>query len=202
MPRHSIAAIAGLLLSAAAPAQANPLISVRRAEPSAAGGGRCLDRLCFETPVVIGELTAELKGAGLLKYLGFEVYSAALYVSGDHPRPLDAIGRSPLKLVLRYHRSIPKTLIQSSTGRALRHLPPSELEALRSDLDRMYGFYEDVREGDRYALVYRPETGLSVWFNGSLKGTIPGDAFARSYLGIWLSDAPLSDGLRDALSGR
>ncbi|MDD1633559.1 MAG: chalcone isomerase family protein, partial [Methylococcaceae bacterium] len=61
--------------------------------------------------------------------------------------------------------------------------------------------YRDVKEGDRYALDYAPGKGTTLSLNGSPLGTIEGADFAAAYYAIWLGAKPISDTMRDELTG-
>lgn len=201
MRRIAVFVLLGISASTA-PASANPLIFVDRAKSSQEGKELCIRNVCFDREVSQSGIQIPIRGAGLLKYLGLEVYSAALYTSSDAAGPLEVIGKTPLKLVLHYHRSLSESLIRSSTERALRKSPFMNSSEFQEKLGQMYSYYRSVRKDDRYELLHLPGKGLSVSFNGKLLGIIHDDIFAQEYLGIWLSQNPLCDDLRDALTGR
>ena len=62
---------------------------------------------------------------------------------------------------------------------------------------------DEVQKNDIYDFVYVPAKGLYIMKNGTVKGNVPGLAFKQALFGIWLSDAPVDKGLRQAmLAGR
>ena len=66
-------------------------------------------------------------------------------------------------------------------------------------LQPFYGFFRDVKPGDRYSINYLPEKGTELRFNENPLGDVPGADFAAAYFGIWLGDEPISTGFRDRL---
>ncbi len=161
---------------------------------------RCFSGECFPRVANIASVDVPLSGAGTLTYLGFRVYTAALYAPAESGG-IDAIlGREPVQLVLRYHREISRKDIDRSVDQALARNPDVDIASLAQQIARMKGFHRDVRAGDSYVLVHEPGTGLIVRFNGEDLGTIAGDDFAVAYLGIWLSRRPLSESLRKKLT--
>lgn len=175
-------------LTTAASARLNPDVSVR--------GVR------FEGAVQLPTGPVGLRGATLCRYWGFKVYTAAFYTTPE-ARGLDEIlGPAPKRLVLHYNREIPKEDIIEASEHALRGNPEVNLPALRQRLTRIYSWYEDVKEGDRFWLDYTPGQGSALYFNGRLKGVIEGEDFARAFFGIWLSDYSLDNDYRDRLLGR
>ena len=49
--------------------------------------------------------------------------------------------------------------------------------------------------------THKPGAGIQVDVNGTVKGTIPGDDFARAFLSIWLGAHPPNAGLKAGLLG-
>ncbi len=160
----------------------------------------CHSGECFPAAARIGASEVPLSGIGTLTYLGLRVYTAALYAEPAPAGIEDALGAAPLRLVLRYHRRISRGDIDRSVDKALAGNPEVDLESVAGQLAAMRRLHRDVGPGDSYELTHQPGTGLSVRFNGTDLGTIPGDEFAAAYLGIWLSRRPLSETLKEKLT--
>lgn len=145
-------------------------------------------------------------GHGVARYAGiFRVYVAALY--GPEDVPPDELLRSdvPRRLEITYLREVGAADIREATEVVLDQQYAAEERAAFADrFDAFNALYEDVGEGDRYAYEYHPDGEESrLYRNGTLQGTASGADFARAYLGIWLGDEPLSEGLKaDLLGGR
>lgn len=163
-----------LLLALAGSAVANQAPAARR----------CIEKACFDATAAIGETSGTLRGAGLLEYMVWDVYAAALYTTND-AAPLP---KRPQRLVLHYLREIDGEDIRRSTREALRKNTTIDAEALRERVDRVCALYPDVKAGDRYEIVFVPGEGTTLIFNGAVQGTIEGDDFAEAFLGIWLSE--------------
>jgi hypothetical protein len=100
------------------------------------------------------------------------------------------LGADPLKLELVYLRNIERDdLVQPSID-YLEKYSSASYEGLKERLDLLNTHYQSVKGGDRYSLEFVPGKGTTLSFNGEAKVTIPGDDFAREYLGIWLSRIP------------
>lgn len=157
--------------------------SLAAANPSQAAR-RCVEAACFDAAAAIGETSGTLRGAGLLEYMVWDVYAAALYTANDSaPLP-----KRPQRLVLHYLREIDGDDIRLSTREALKKNTTIDAEALRERIDRVCALYPDVKAGDRYEIVFVPGAGTTLIFNGAVQATIEGDDFAEAFLGIWLSD--------------
>ena len=112
------------------------------------------------------------------------------------------LGVDPLKLELVYLRNIERDdLVQPSIDYFQKH-SSSSYEGLKERLDLLNTHYQSVKEGDRYSLEFVPGKGTTLSFNGEAKVTIPGDDFAREYLGIWLSNNTQAKSFRKSLVGQ
>jgi hypothetical protein len=108
----------------------------------------------------------------------------------------------PKRLELRYHVSIKgKKLGESAEPYLEKNVTPEALARLRPRIEQLNRLYRDVREGDRYALTYAPGRGTTLSLNNEPLGTIEGADFAAAYYTIWLGAKPISDSMRDELTG-
>ena len=76
-----------------------------------------------------------------------------------------------------------------------------DFPALQERLDRIAAAYEKVGKDDRYELRYMPGAGTTLLLNDREIITLPGEDFARAYMGIWLSETPANKKFRDKLLG-
>lgn len=53
----------------------------------------------------------------------------------------------------------------------------------------------------KLCFVAKPGAGVEVNVNGTVKGTVEGDDFAKAFLSIWLGAAPPNPGLKTGLLG-
>ncbi len=149
-----------------------------------------------------GGLALRLQGAGRWKWKGVvPVYSSALYLE----KPEDAAKLDqpvPRCLVITYYREVGKAdLIEAADVHLRKNLTPAQMTAIADPLKRINALYRDVKEGDRYHLVFRPGTGTELIFNGVSRGVIPGYEFGPLYFTVWLGPKCVSDRLRDEMLG-
>jgi len=159
-------------------------------------------RAQFSPEAVIHSQALPLRGAGRLVWMRMvTVYDAALYLPGDVVGK-DVLRDVPKRLELRYHISIKGEKFGESAVPFLeKNVPREELARLKPRLEQLNRLYRDVKEGDRYALTYVPGKGTTLSLNGEPLGTIEGADFAAAYFTIWLGKKPISDTLRDELTG-
>jgi hypothetical protein len=159
-------------------------------------------RAQFLPEAVVHGQTLPLRGTGRLVWMRMvTVYDAALYLPADVPGK-EVLKDVPKRLELRYLISIkgPK-FGESAVPYLEKNVPREELARLKLRIEQLNQLYRDVKEGDRYALTYVPGKGTTLSLNGTSLGTIEGADFAAAYFTIWLGAKPISDTLRDELTG-
>lgn len=141
-----------------------------------------------------------LSGTGTFVYrIFFSVYDAAFY-SAEDVRAAQIPGDVPMRLVIRYRRDVERDVFTESAAHYLEeNLSEAELEAIAERLAMLNKHYQDVKEGDRYTLVYMPGEGTTLELNDEPQVTIKGADFAAAYFTIWLGKKPLDEDLRDDL---
>lgn len=63
-------------------------------------------------------------------------------------------------------------------------------------------FADPVKVNDVFVLQYVPNSGVTVYKNGTPRGTIAGIDFKKAMFGIWLGNNPVDAGLKTKLVGR
>ena len=178
-------------------------------------GGALVVALATALPVVAAEIegvrfadqvrsrdvTMQLRCVGLLRYkILIKAYVAALYL-GDGAAD-DVFADVPKRLELSYFWSIKGADFGRAGDEILkRNVDERTFTALRPRLERINGWYRDVKPGDRYSLTYLPGVGTQLALNGNEIGVIDGADFAKAYFRIWLGDEPIDARLRDQLLG-
>ncbi|MBA4290881.1 MAG: hypothetical protein C0439_18085 [Pseudomonas sp.] len=154
----------------------------------------------FADSRVLEQSSLERKNQSVLTYLWADVYAAAFYAPAQASasqavnEPLDQ------RLELYYFRNIDsQDVIKAAWVTLERQHTPDTLARLRPDVDALHGTFRDIRPGDRYALNFSTENGLTLEVNGQPAFTSPNTELAKAYLGIWLSPNGLSDKLRTSL---
>jgi hypothetical protein len=156
----------------------------------------------FAPAVSISESDIPLRGGGLFRYaVVFRVYVGALYAPSDIAGENILSADVPKRLELHYLLDISAQDFRRSGMTFLeKQQSPENLSALADRLELFNAAYQDVKEGDRYALEYHPDTGTRLLKNGEELVRVPGHDFARAYFGIWLDpQQPLSSRFRNDL---
>jgi hypothetical protein len=155
-----------------------------------------------------GLMTVELvlNGVGVRNLLFLELYQVALYLPRKLNDPLDILDQDiPRRLRITLLRDV-------SAQQDLKYLlgglndnnNAEELAAIQVPLDQFLTLMHKIGripKGGVVQLDYLPTLGTRVWLNQHFLGAVPGAAFNRSLLKIWLGERPIQNNLKRALLG-
>jgi hypothetical protein len=148
--------------------------------------------------------TLKLNGLGLREatIAKVDVYVAALYVA-QTSADANAILKSntPRELVLHFVRDVGRADLNKSWDEDFEKNAKDQLPALKERIEMFKGLMADMKTGQRLRFAYKPGAGTQVDVNGTVKGTIAGDDFARALFSIWLGSRPPNAGLKAGLLG-
>ena len=170
-------------------------------QPLAAGATEIAD-VKFDKQYTVLEKDLELKGVGLLQYLGlFKVYAGAFYL--EEGASLDeALADRAKRIEVEYLRSFKGEEFGPATVEMMeKNVDKATFERLRQQIDYHNSLYEDVGPGDRYALTYIPGKGTELALNGEPKGVIEGADFATALFSIWIGQEPIDDSFKRQIMG-
>jgi len=145
-----------------------------------------------------------LNGLGLRQatFLKVNVYVAALYVAKTSSDPNAILGaNAPTELVLQFVRDVGADDIRKGWEEGFAKNSKAQLPALKDRIATLNGWMTDMKSGQRLAFVHKPGAGIQVNVNGAVKGTIPGDDFAKAFLSIWLGPEPPNPEIKTGLLG-
>jgi hypothetical protein len=144
---------------------------------------------------------ARLAAEGELRFLGFRVYTARLWVHAPANDPMLLL-QQPLALELRYLRSLMgETIVEGSDKEIARLGQGSPAQRAQWSV-QMSRIFPDVREGDRLTGVLDPGKGVRFFHNDRPLGAIDDPAFARAFFSIWLDERTQAPSLRQSLVQR
>ncbi|VEN72515.1 conserved exported hypothetical protein [Candidatus Desulfarcum epimagneticum] len=154
--------------------------------PGAFSGERTLLGVSFPEEKIIEGKVLKLNGLAYRKALGFiKVYVAGLYLENPTQDPEEVIESEQMKYLETQY------LTKKATAEKLRNGFIDLMEkcnskemvaAHRGHIDRYASWLDkDMAPGLSSSSLYIPGKGLSLTYQGEVRGTIPGKEFARMY---------------------
>jgi len=153
--------------------------------------------------VQVGSTTLVLNGLGLRTKFMVKVYVAGLYLaqkSSDATAIIKA--DAPKQIVMHFVHGASKNQIADAFQDSFNDNTPDAVKTMKSDIDRLLGALEPLKEGDQMVFTYVPETGTSFTINGKEKLTIAGAAFGQVLFSVWLGPKPPNAGLKKGILGQ
>ncbi len=140
----------------------------------------------FPTEKVVAGKTLKLNGVSYLKKMGFvKVYAVGLYLENPSQDPEVVIESEQVKYMLTHYLTDRATAEKISDGfiELMEKGNPADLVAAnRADIDTYASWLDtDMQPGLTSESVYIPGEGLTLTYQGQVRGTIPGDTFAQMY---------------------
>ena len=167
-----------------------------------AHGKECLGA-SFSEQVQVDGGTLTLNGVGARKatMVNLLVYVAALYVPKSSSDGNAILGSGlPYQLVLEFMRNVSASDISNGWDQGFAK-NAKQLPALKERIATLNGWMADLKAGERLTFSFQPASGMQVNVNGSVKGTIQGDDFGKSFLSIVLGADPPNPELKAGLLG-
>lgn len=140
---------------------------------------------------------ARLAGQGVLRFLGFEIYRARLWVPPGFEA--DNYGAQPLALELSYQRDFTAEAIAKRSLEEMRRVGSFTPEQATRWQQALQAALPDVKSGDRLMGIHQPGVGATFKMGGRVVGEVPDGEFSRLFFGIWLSPQTSEPGLRQEL---
>ena len=147
---------------------------------------------------VLAGQTVPLRGADMLTWKWIvDLYVVALYVPGQ---ATDCEATSPKRLRCEYARSFTREQMVEATNKTIgRGLTPEQVAALQPALTAWNALYPAPAKGDVVDFDHLPGGILVMQLNGTERGRVTDEAFARALFAIWIGNEPVKESVRDEL---
>ncbi len=140
----------------------------------------------FPTEKVIEGKTLKLNGVSSVKRFGAgKIFAVGLYLEKPSKDPMTVIESEQVKH-LHFHyltsRATSKRLSSRFINQVKKSNPKDLVDANWATIERYASWLEaDMKPGQTSETVYVPGKGLTLTYQGKVKGTIPGSTFAQMY---------------------
>ncbi|HLO95653.1 MAG TPA: chalcone isomerase family protein [Burkholderiaceae bacterium] len=142
---------------------------------------------------------ARLRGSGVLRFFGLQVYEARLWTAAAFvPEDYAAHG---LGLVLSYDRRLEGAAIAERSIAEMRRVGAFSEAQARQWLTVMKQAFPDVKPGDRLLGWHDGQGRVRFFHNGRPTAELSDPLYARLFFGIWLAPQSSAPALRQSLLG-
>ncbi len=154
------------------------------------------------TEMTIGDKEVKLNGTGIREKFFMDMYVGGLYLtnkSNDAQKIINANEPMGIKIHIVSKLISSKKMI-NAVEEGFENSTDGKQEKYRDKIDMFVSFFkDDISKEDVFDIAYHPETGTTVYKNKSKKGSIKGLDFKKALFGIWLSDNPADDDLKEGM---
>lgn len=153
-----------------------------------------------------GDSEVSLNGGGIRKKLFFKLYVGGLYLkskSSDAKSIINADEPMAVKLQIT-SGMISSENMSEAINEGFENSTGGNTAPLKDKISKFIDTFKksEIVEGNVFDIVYVPGTGVQSYKNGTLQSTIEGMDFKKALFGIWLSDKPADEDLKEAMLGK
>ncbi|MGF2736766.1 chalcone isomerase family protein [Marinobacter sp. DUT-1] len=147
----------------------------------------------------------KLNGAGTRSKWFMDLYVGGLYVPesiSDGEAVINADEPQAITLHI-ISGMITSERMTEATLEGFKASTDGNMAPVQDNIDQfMAVFQEEIQEGDVFDLVYLPGEGVRALKNGEVRDTVGDLAFKKALFGIWLSDKPAQENLKERMLGQ
>ena len=166
-----------------------------------------IDGVVIPRTVKFSNKEITLNGVGVRSKFIFDIYTQALYLTSLSKDANEIIESNSTMGMIFYMTSplVTSKKFSTSLNAALRKTVGDQKWLNFTDeleLMRQFVNMDKIVKNDVFNMIYN-DVDSSIWVikNGVVKGKIPGFEFKKAFFGIWLSDKPVKEDLKNELLG-
>lgn len=149
--------------------------------------------------------TLSLNGAGVREKLWIDLYAGGLYLankSSDAAVIVSANEAMSIKLHI-VSKLITSDKMIDAVNEGFENSTGGNTKPIASEIEKFRSFFmEEIKKNDVFDIVFIPNSGVTAYKNDQELGTIEGMDFKKAVFGIWLSNRPADDDLKEAMLGK
>ncbi|TDN85218.1 chalcone isomerase-like protein [Salegentibacter sp. 24] len=152
-----------------------------------------------------GSQEIELNGAGVREKFWMDMYAGGLYLTNKSENALEILTKDEA-MAIRLHivsKMITSERMMEAVNEGFKNATDGNTAPIFTEIKKFISFFEDeINKGDVFDIVYLPSRGSVVYKNGKELGSIQGMEFKKALFGIWLSNRPADEDLKEGLLGK
>jgi Chalcone isomerase-like len=133
-----------------------------------------------------------------------KVYVAALYLKqkgSDAQKIIDADEPMSIRLQITSGLVSPDKM-KTAIDEGFENSTGGNIAPIKAKIDAFTSAFKDLSNGIVYDYTYVPGKGVEIYKNGQMVSTIQGLDFKKALFGIWLSNKPAQESLKEKMLGK
>ena len=158
----------------------------------------------LENKIIVEGRDLTLNGAGVREKWWIDLYVGSLYLPKKSSNATEIINSKDFEIIKLDIVSgmITSEKMINAINEGFEKSTGGKTADLKARIDEFKNCFKDkFKKGDSFSIVNTPK-GVVVYKNGVKKGTIVGHDFKVALFGIWLSNSPADQGLKDDMLGK
>ncbi|WP_037314525.1 chalcone isomerase family protein [Salegentibacter sp. Hel_I_6] len=155
--------------------------------------------------VEYGSEKLTLNGAGVREKFWMDMYAGGLYLKNKSNKASEIMNKDEamaIKLHIVSKMITSKRMIDAVTE-GFENSTGGNTAPISSEIKKFISFFEDeINKEDVFDIVYLPGKGSVIYKNGNESGVIKGMEFKKALFGIWLSNNPADEDLKEGMLGK
>ena len=145
-----------------------------------------------------------LNGAGVRVKFFFKIYAGGLYLPQKSSDPAAIVAHAgPDRILMQMiYDGVSKDQFADAWHDDFKANNPDSYAALHDQIEQFISCFSDSKKGDVIIMDYVPGTGTQVYWDGNLRGTIPGEAFHKALLNVYMGPNPPTSSLKKGMLGK
>jgi len=149
--------------------------------------------------------TLNLNGAGVREKLWIDLYAGGLYLAKKSSNASEIVSANePMSIKLHIvSKLITSEKMMEAVSEGFESSTGGNTQAISSKIKKFQDFFmEEIKKNDVFDIVFIPDAGVTAYKNNKELGIIEGMDFKKALFGIWLSNRPADDDLKEAMLGK
>jgi len=147
-----------------------------------------------------------LNGAGVREKFFMDIYVGGLYLQEKASSAADIIkAESPMTIRLHIVSGLVSSeKMSKATREGFEKATGNDLSGIADKVERFIALFnkEEITKQDVFEFIYQPDRGVKVYKNEKHLDTLKGKDFKEALFGIWLSDDPVQESLKEGMLGK
>ena len=152
----------------------------------------------------VGGQELVLNGAGIRARAVFKVYVGSLYLPAKATTVAGVVAKGPRRIQLNLLRDLSGDQLSDAVNEGMKESnSAADVDAVKGETEQFIAILKSMgalKEGSVIAIDF-VDGATKVSFNGTPKGSVPGEAFNRALTRIWIGDKPVQPDLKKAMLG-